>query len=1013
MTNQAIEEALATGAHHGLLEDYFGEAHYAELRQLARQAARATRGGPRVLILPGIMGSKLGIRRSLIWDDILWIDPLDILIGRLQSLALPETPGARIEPLGVLLLAYAKLKLRLRTAGFDAEFSAFDWRQGIPGLGAALAKEIEKDGRPVHLVAHSMGGLVARAAFKEKPGNLKRIVTLGTPNYGSYAPIQAFRGVHSVVSKVALLDLANSAEDLAGIFKTFPGLCQMLPMPPHRPSFFHAAAWPSSGVRPDAAMLVEAQAAQKKLPEHLNDLVQIVGCNRQTVVGASIANHEFVYTSTLDGDGTVPLDLAILPNKRTYYIEEEHGSLPNNAVVAEAVADILNSGATSALPERKPEAARGAVVTTRESDLRRAIEEQRRLAAAGLALDGSPTRAQLPGTREARELLEGFASPPSASALPGVLTPQTANAGRPAEALPGRSDHVVVGRRNQHRLDITIAHGSVLDVDASAYVLGIFNQVSPTGPAAELDRIMDGAISQMMSRRMLAGNIGEITMLPRGRHPLRPDFVAFAALGGFDTFNEQTLSLVAENLIRTLVASRVDDFATVAIGVGSGMMTLVSLTHMLTGFVRGLIDADGDHHFRGITVCEIDTDRYEAIRSELYRLCATSLFENVEVTLRERRLPPPQMLLAADAAPIRPDPAYLIVREESVGEGPKESLRYRCSVLPTGHNATVWSEATDLVPAKEVAALLDSLPKNRNDLTEEHLKKIGEELGKVALPMQVRQILTDSSYRDLVVIHDVNASRIPWDAIHVAGRPLVTEGWLSHRYEAENLSIAKWLTKRHLGDRLAVLLAVDPTQDLVGAREEGRRIEELFKGLTGVASLEVLRGAQVTRREMLKRFESGRYDVLHYSGHSFFDLRRREQSGLIMHGKEVLSGADLAPLANLPSLVFFNSCESARVRLDGVRDAATVSDTVRRGEGVAEALLRGGIANFIGTYWPVRDEPASKFAVEFYTAVLRGERLGDAVLSARKVVRGLSSGSADWADYAFYGDAHFSLKKKA
>ena len=31
-----------------------------------------------------------------------------------------------------------------------------------------------------------------------------------------------------------------------------------------------------------------------------------------------------------------------------------------------------------------------------------------------------------------------------------------------------------------------------------------------------------------------------------------------------------------------------------------------------------------------------------------------------------------------------------------------------------------------------------------------------------------------------------------------------------------------------------------------------------------------------------------------------------------MRGREVLSGADLAPLSNLPSLVFFNSCQCRR-----------------------------------------------------------------------------------------------------
>src|SRR5262245_143824 len=61
MKDGGVEAALKSGEHSGLLEDYFGPAQYAGLKRLSQQAAqRGVRGGERVLILPGIMGSKLG-----------------------------------------------------------------------------------------------------------------------------------------------------------------------------------------------------------------------------------------------------------------------------------------------------------------------------------------------------------------------------------------------------------------------------------------------------------------------------------------------------------------------------------------------------------------------------------------------------------------------------------------------------------------------------------------------------------------------------------------------------------------------------------------------------------------------------------------------------------------------------------------------------------------------------------------------------------------------------------------
>ena len=54
--------------------------------------------------------------------------------------------------------------------------------------------------------------------------------------------------------------------------------------------------------------------------------------------------------------------------------------------------------------------------------------------------------------------------------------------------------------------------------------------------------------------------------------------------------------------------------------------------------------------------------------------------------------------------------------------------------------------------------------------------------------------------------------------------------------------------------------------------------------------------------------------MVHYAGHAEFDESHPEHSGIRCYGSQVLSGADLAGLGNLPALVFFNACESGRVR---------------------------------------------------------------------------------------------------
>ena len=117
---------------------------------------------------------------------------------------------------------------------------------------------------------------------------------------------------------------------------------------------------------------------------------------------------------------------------------------------------------------------------------------------------------------------------------------------------------------------------------------------------------------------------------------------------------------------------------------------------------------------------------------------------------------------------------------------------------------------------------------------------------------------------------------------------------------------------------------------------------------------------------MLAELRKGAHDVLHYAGHAFFDVENRGSSGLICAGGEVLTGRDIQTLSTLPALVVLNACESARIRgkrgaprfaVDNARVLRPVELT-----SLADAFLRAGVANYIGTYWPVGDFAAADFA---------------------------------------------------
>ncbi|MBS0380073.1 MAG: hypothetical protein JSS29_16455 [Proteobacteria bacterium] len=347
-----IERWLESGEHGAELAAYFGAAEYRQLRALARRAARAARSPQplTVILVPGIMGSQLGLPRPPpLPNDVVWIDPLDIHHGRLAALRLPS-PGPVI-PLGIVLFSYLRLKLNLRARGFRVESHDYDWRLPVIELGRQLAQRLAGLAPArLALVAHSMGGLVARAALKAGAPGVERVVLLGTPNSGSFAAVQALRGVYAVVRKVARLDARGTAESLTQeVFSSFPALYDLLPRATAL-DLFDVANWPRTGPRPYAALLAAARTTAAQLAGADGRFAVIVGTGQETVTAVRRRGDEFVYTLTRAGDGTVAVDSALLPGARTFYARVAHSDLTRDAGVAAAVVDLLRRGRTGRLP---------------------------------------------------------------------------------------------------------------------------------------------------------------------------------------------------------------------------------------------------------------------------------------------------------------------------------------------------------------------------------------------------------------------------------------------------------------------------------------------------------------------------------------------------------------------------------------------------------------------------------------------------------------------------------------
>jgi hypothetical protein len=1017
---QAVERRLAARRPDPALDALFGPEAHQELRRLAAQGRRR-RGGLRVLILAGIMGSTLGRRRAG-REDVLWFDPVEIALGRLTHLALPSK--RRFEPLGVLLYTYLRLKLSLRAGGFDADFHPYDWRKSVTDAATLLATRIRSEGRPqVHLVAHSMGGLVARALLAHpESAAIGRVVQLGTPNGGAYAALQALRGTYPLVRRLARLDLLHGPEELARkVFVTLPGIAELLPLAADCTSFdpHSANQWPA-GPKPSAGLLKAALRARLALPAPDGRFALIAGVGRETITGLRLHEGRLELRRGPEGDGTVPLALARVPGLSTWYSGAEHGRLPGDEQATRATLEILERGATAELPAEWSGARRRA---RWEPDLAPAVpepkvfwddlswDERREFLHEFDAADEPPAlisdaaAAPEPGTasrapekgRASRRLAGGGAKPAAALRAPAQAgdAPSRSNrrsatrGGAPADQPARGTKEAQRGRKATSPATIlAFATGDIAKTRAEAIVLGLFENVDPAGAALAVDARLGGAIRDLTRRRALATQAGGVFILPAAGSRLPSRHVVFAGLGDFSRYGPEVQRLAAANVTRTLAIAGIRDWALVPWGTASGLEPGPAAAAQLNGILDALVGLRPRDRPQRVTLVSRSAVRLGEARHAM----AAVLSEYPRAGLvRLGALPARAARRAAAALPAVTPQSYLFVQE---GGG-----ELRVALLGTSAKGTALA-ATRPLEARELEKHLGSLEEG---IGIRSLASFGERLGELLLPEATREALPAVRHAPIVVVHDAPAARWPWETLHVGGWSPAAEAGLSRRYAAEGMSVAKWREERRLDRTLSVLLVVNPTGDLAGAEDEGERVRSLFESLAD-AELTVLQRGEATRARLLEAFRSGRFDAIHYAGHAYFDSSAPASSGILCAGGRVLSGADLASLDAVPALVCFNACESGRVRR-----GPQVSRSLGRSTGFAEAFLRGGVASFIGTWWPVSDDAAARFAESLYGALLEGGTVGEAVRAARGAVR--ASRSGDWANYLHYGSHDFALKQ--
>lgn len=1005
----------------------------------AARAVARSRGGlganaagrPAVFVLPGILGSNLKLDGKRIWLGFRFVNGL-------KRLAWDPTTAARVEPDGPIGSTYDDLIERLADSHEVITF-AYDWRRPIEDEARRLAQAVDSallargaSGQPVRLIAHSMGGLVARVMQLEAPDTWKRLMAhdgarllmLGTPNGGSWTPMQTLSGDdtfgNALVAFGSLFDNGGARKMMAAM----PGFIQLQAalLDPalgldkastwsdlakkDMDALRDRSIWHGEGAQrsvyewgaPPQTVLDQAVALRRRLDAQITALgrdaqkmLLVIGHASFTPAGIVIDNDGLSYLDTPDdGDGRVTLASALLPGVRTWKVNAEHGKLPDVPSAFAAYIELLTTGQTSQLEAFEP-AAHGA----------------RSAAGAGLGTGDAPVpRVALVRSRPSRGLMAS--TPPSSQADVLGLGREGLGDGEPA---PGQTS----------ALRVAVLNGDLKFV-RQPLLIGHYRSMRLTGAEHVIDRLVGSAMSRALNAGLYPDATGSHQIFGNHRNnpenPLemaRPMAAVVVGLGEEGKLRVPDLVYTVRQAVLAY-AQRLSEleggapaqFEMAATLIGSGG-TGITAGSAARAIAQGALEANQKLQLSDwpqlsqLTLVELYLERAgDAWRAlQLQEAAAPKRLKLVGKV----QFGPGAMRRSLDSS--YRGAAYDFISALHVPGGN--------SAIPCIAYKLDTKRARTEVRAQHAQGTLlrELVAKASNDANTD--PDIGRTLFNLLIPVEIEPFLGAAS--EMVIELEPQTAGIPWelldtnpDAHSDDKRPWAIRSKLIRKLQLEEF-------RAQLVDASAednVLVIGEPKCDpklyppLPGSRREAIAVaQQLTAPGSGIAAGKVIQlvdqnNAQTIINELFKR----PYRVVHVAGHGEFG----ENGGVVLSGDSTYLGAnEVNAMRTVPELVFLNCCHLAG------RDAATTLKPYDRAgfaANIAEALIRVGVRCVIAAGWAVEDDAAEQFATSFYASLLGGARFIEAVGVARTAAWNANRQGNTWAAYQCYGDPEWSWRRE-
>lgn len=972
-----------------------------------RSAVQRSRGSdtprPIVVVIPGTMGSALDVG-----DSHVWLNYWALLRGGLADVGWGAAGVKPVDLIGSFygpLLEHLAREHRVEVFPYDWRRSVRDSAQELAKLLATLLPDAERTGKPLHIVAHSMGGLVSRTmiadgadgtAIWQRMGRLpggSRLLMLGTPNRGSHEAVRWLTGANPTEAKLTLLDLRHGVNGIIDIVRRFPGMAELLPFDADAKPLANVDTWKKLKASLGAnfplieqRVLDDAGTSWALLTQAAVDAERmryVAGSQRATVVGYQLAPDDGIpgprrldWIATPEGDGTVSWASGRLEQVPMYFAEDTaHDELCANAEdrrVFRGYVDLLATGRTDQLATTPPLRARGA-------------DGQ----AATFVLPRLPVADSIPDEAAVQSL--GFSGLRRRRRGKAVVAPTIQISVRHADLAYARHA-VLVGH---YEGDTIVSAEAALDRrlgDALTHRrdLGLYPGARDTHAVfcnADADGSPEGAVVVGL------GTVGELSA-GQLQSSVRDAMLEYALRKAQDAERADAAPgvRVAARLSCLLVGSG-----------GAGLQVRESVEAILRAAIGANRRLEDTHLDGRVLIDEIEfIEIFEDVAIGAARAIANAL-QSTEIGDSAAWAPP-----TVSEGPGRRKRRFFDSdrswdqRIEIVEDDDSGMLRFSVATNRARAEETLATgqlELADLFVSQAGAGVIANTELSRT-------------LFELLLPPGFKETAPDQ--RDMVLLLDARSARFPWELLEDRwsrnGQPVAIEAGIVRQFKTREFRARP---SQALADTALVIGNPDLSGstdfgDLPGARAEAAAVRDLLRRYYPATNVVDLIDPQAA--DIVAALHQRPWRVLHLAGHGEHEYRRtpqsRPMSGMVIGNGVFLTPGDVAQMRCVPELVFVNCCHLGKTEAGPDRRNPPFA---RLAANLGVQFIEMGVRAVVCAGWAVDDAAALTFARAFYDALFTGHSFRDAVKAARRAAHHDHPDRNTWGAYQCYGDPAWRL----